>query len=248
VLKDMSTINIKPLVKSNEVKLSPHPDLPETALRGIIIGASGSGKSVLLQNLFGRKDLYAGVFKQKNTVILSPTIKVYDPFPMLKNAIKLDKPDKFPQAILDILDEVKKISENNGVEKTPPVLIIVDDCSTVNGLWGMNGPMDTLFLTGRNYNISVVVIAHRLNLLSRNIKLNINFACLFPCVNYSEIESFAAQFVSSEYKNIVTKRMNEVFATKHNFVFLNTTLPRNQQLREGFHKPLIDVSVDDEKY
>ncbi len=242
----MKDIIIKPLVQSNEIKLSPHDDLPKTALRGIIVGASGSGKSVLLQNLFGRKDLYAGIFQQKHMIIMSPTYKAFDPFPMLRNAIKLDNTEKFPQVIRDVLKEVRKISDEYGTDNIPPILFIIDDCSTVPGMWGTNGPMDTLYLTGRNYNVSVVVIAHRLNLLSRNVKLNINFGCLFPTNNYSELESFVEQFVSKELKSLVIRKMNAAFDTEHNFIFLNTNLPRSERLREGFHKPLITQEEIDE--
>ncbi len=241
----MKDIIIKPLVHSNEIKNTPHPDLPKTALRGIIIGASGSGKSVLLQNLFGREDLYRGIYQQKHTIILSPSLDAFDPFPMLKTAIKIDDTSKFPGAIWDVMAEVRKQSAEHGSENIPPVLFIVDDCSTVKGMWGTNGPMDTLFLTGRNYNISVVVIAHRLNLLSRNIKLNINFACLFPTNNFSELESFIVQFVGRELQPLLRCRVNKAFQKEHNFVFLNTDLPRHKRLRDGFHHPLIsDAEIE----
>src|SRR5688572_23176371 len=90
-----SEIQISPLTTSNEIKQSPHPDLPKTVLRGIIVGNSGSGKSVLLQNLFGREDLYGGIFRPENMIIMSPTLQVFDPFPMLKKAIKVKDPNKF---------------------------------------------------------------------------------------------------------------------------------------------------------
>jgi hypothetical protein len=230
-------ITIKPLTKSTEKKFSPNPALPSTVLRGIIIGNSSSGKSTLLQNLFGREDLYGGIFNQKNMIILSPSLEVNDVFPMLPDAIKVSEKSQFHSTLTKLLEHVRDMARKHGKEKLPPVLVIIDDCSCVNELFTYGGVVDELFLTGRNYNISTVVVAHRLNLLSRNTKLNINFACFFPAVNYSEIESFVSQFTPKFNRKLVFEQVIETFKIPYNFVFLNTEADYDKKLRGGFYKP-----------
>ncbi len=233
-------IEIQPLTVSNEIKNSPHPDLPSTVLRGVIVGNSGSGKSVLLQNLFGKKELYGGIFREENMVIMSPTLDVFDPFPMLENAYKVKDKNKFISTLTDLLDHVKKMSREYGPARIPPICVIIDDCSVEPALFRYNGIVDEFFLTGRNYNISTVVVAHRLNLLSRNVKLNLNFACLFPCVNYSEVESFVIQFCSKENKDYAAFALDYIFRTKYNFACVNTEKPQHEQLSMGFHRPILN--------
>lgn len=233
-------IVIEPLKPTQEKKLSPHPDLPQTVLRGIIVGNAGSGKSVLLQNMLGPK-MYGQIFEEENMVILSPSLEVYDPFYFLKKAVKCSDESKFTSVLTNMLSVIKKTTLSHGPEKIPPTLVVLDDCTTVSGLWEYGGIVDTLFVTGRNYNISVIVVIHRLNKLSRNVKLNLNFACLFPCVNQSEIESFIIQFVSHNKKKLVYKAVEKAFMTKYNFIFLNTQLPQGEQIRCKFHTPLLSI-------
>lgn len=238
IKKGTAKISIKPIVPSNEKKLSPHVDLPETCFRWIVVGTSGSGKSVLLENLM-RKDLYGQVFKQENIVILSPTLKVHDPFPFLKDSIKISEYDDFVPTIQKLLAHISALSDEHGPDKIPPTLLIIDDCSAHPTMFKTNGAVDRLYLTGRNYNISILCIAHRLNLLSRNVKLNINAACLFPTVDHSELESFMEKFVDKTKRKIIEHRIAEVFNKKHNFIFIDFTRQRDEQLREGFHEVLM---------
>lgn len=236
---DTGAISIKPIVVSNEKKIIVHEDLPATVFRMVIVGTSGSGKSVLMENFFGRKDMYRKAFKTENMVIISPSLEVHDPFPMLSQAFKVSESNKFAPTIDKLLDHVSEMTQIHGAEKIPATVVILDDCSCEKNLFGLGGPVDRLFVTGRNYNISTCVVAHRLNLLSRNTKLNLNAAILFPTVNYTEIESFVEQFVEKKKRPIVQWRMNEVFAKKYQFIYINTQFPREEQLRAGFHDLLV---------
>src|SRR5688572_23093757 len=152
-------------------------------------------------------------------ITISQPLQVQDALPLLKKANNVKDPNKRICTVQDLLIHLKNRSHDHGPEKIPPICVIIDDCSVEKRLFLYNGIVDELFLTGRNYNISTIVVAHRLNLLSRNVKLNINFACLFPCVNYSEVESFIVQFCDKTQRDFVYFAVSEIFKEKYHFVF-----------------------------
>ena len=69
----MSKPDIKPIaVKQFEVKQSQYEQVPKLPCRSILLGASNSGKGILLQNLI--LDIYKGCFER--VYIFSPSINV----------------------------------------------------------------------------------------------------------------------------------------------------------------------------
>jgi len=75
--------NIKPIkLKEYEVKQSKYDVVSKLPLRAIILGPSGSGKSILLQNMI--LDLYDKCFKR--IYIFSPSVNVdYQTWEPVKN-------------------------------------------------------------------------------------------------------------------------------------------------------------------
>ncbi len=70
----MKTPNIKPLsTKKSNTKQSKYAMCAELPMRSIIVGTSGSGNSVLLQNMI--YDIYKGCLEKKKNII-SPTINI----------------------------------------------------------------------------------------------------------------------------------------------------------------------------
>ena len=73
--KKISTPIIKPVeVKEYIVKQSKYAIAPKLPIRSIILGPSGSGKSILLQSMI--LDIYRGMFDQ--IYIFSPSVYVDD--------------------------------------------------------------------------------------------------------------------------------------------------------------------------
>jgi hypothetical protein len=69
----MESPDIKPLSTTKfNAKQSRYSMCAELPMRSIILGPSGSGKSVLLQNMI--YDIYKGYFEKKS--IISPTIHI----------------------------------------------------------------------------------------------------------------------------------------------------------------------------
>ena len=55
-------------------KLSEESVIPKLCSSTILVGKSGSGKSVLLHNLMTRKEFFAGCFDK--TFLISPTVRL----------------------------------------------------------------------------------------------------------------------------------------------------------------------------
>lgn len=124
--------DIKP-VKTSKDKIK-HPALaeqgviPKLCTSTIISGGTGSGKSVLLQNLLTNKQFYGGHFAR--TVLISPTGLCDD----VQKAMGVKKSMVFTdlkegEEALDVLEKHQSsVVENTG--QAPITCVVMDDCVT----------------------------------------------------------------------------------------------------------------------
>ena len=123
----METPSIKPIrTKEYDVPKSKYPQVGSLPTRSILLGPSGSGKSILLQNMI--LDIYKGLFKR--IYIFSPSIDVdFQTWQPVKSHIEKDlkiretDEEKLyfseynPEALENIIDTQKKVTE---FQKTRP--------------------------------------------------------------------------------------------------------------------------------
>ena len=135
-----TTPDIQPIkVKSYTCKQSKYKNVPELAMRAIVYGPSGSGKSVLLANLI--LDIYKGCFER--VFIFSPSIDIDHTWDPVKKYVKHElgvdtkkEPAFFatyePKVLADIMDRQFKIADwmkKNG-NHVFSILIVIDDFAT----------------------------------------------------------------------------------------------------------------------
>ena len=134
----MSKPNIVPIaVKEYYVKQSKYKQTQTLPLRGIVLGPSGSGKGILLQNLI--LDIYRDCFER--VFIFSPSINVHHTWEPVKkyldakitlseHEIALYHDNYDPEILGEIIDTQRHMVEHQKTKKGNKlysILIVVDD-------------------------------------------------------------------------------------------------------------------------
>ena len=134
-----NTPDIRPIkIKEYEVKQSKYPHVGKLPIRSLLIGPSGSGKAVLLQNII--LDIYRDCFSR--IYIFSPSIDVDASWSPVKHYIEhdmkvkhtKDEPIYFdhydPVSLAKIIHTQHKVTEfmkKNGHKKLYQILVVIDD-------------------------------------------------------------------------------------------------------------------------
>jgi hypothetical protein len=194
---------------------SKHEHLPPTPLRGIILGPSGVGKTVVLVDMILR--LYRGAWER--IYIFSPSVHIDSSWAPVKsyieNDLKVDgskEPfffDKWePEVLTEIVETQKRVIEESKKQKIKQlygILIVVDDFAdspnvvhSNSGAASGGSMLNTLFIRGRHMMISTLVSSQKLRLLSTTMRVNVQFMLVWRLRNRLELQSLLEE-ISAVY-------------------------------------------------
>ena len=225
--------NIKPIkLKEYEVKQSKYDVVSKLPLRAIILGPSGSGKSILLQNMI--LDLYDKCFKR--IYIFSPSINVdyqtWEPVKkMIEKEIINNDDEQFyfdhydEEALFNIINTQRKIIEyqkKHNHNKLFSILIVVDDFADDVKFSRNSKLLHSLFTRGRHSQISTVVATQKFNALSPIIRVNASDLYVFRLRNYSDLQAFLDEVSAIAPKDIILEMYR--LATDEAYSFLTVKL------------------------
>ena len=197
----MSKPDIKPKsIKEFETKQSKYDQVQKLPVRGILLGPSGSGKGVLLQNMI--LDIYRDCFER--VYIFSPSINVDHTWLPVKayldNKINLseDEPPLYydtydPESLQAIIDTQRKIVEHQKTKKSNKlfsILIIVDDHADDPAFSRNSKLLHSLYVRGRHSMISTLVSTQTIAALSPLIRVNADSLYVFRLRNYQDLAMF----------------------------------------------------------
>ena len=197
----MSKPDIKPIaVKEYTVKQSKYEQAPKLPCRSILLGASNSGKGILLQNLI--LDIYKDCFER--VYIFSPSINVDHTWLPVKKSLddKIKLSDDEPPLYYDhydyenlqlIIDTQKKIIEHLKKKKTKQlhqIAIIIDDFADSVEFSRNSKLLHALFTRGRHSQISTFVATQKINALATILRVNADSLYVFRLRNYSDLQTF----------------------------------------------------------
>ena len=198
----MSKPDIKPIaVRQYEVKQSKYEQVPKIPCRSILVGASSSGKGVLLQNLI--LDIYKDCFER--IYIFSPSINVDHTWLPVKsyldNKITLseDEPPLYydhydPESLQTIVETQRKITEHQkskkNIKKLFSIAIIVDDFADDPSLSRNSKLLHALFTRSRHFFCSLFVATQKFNALHPIIRVNADTLYVFRLRNYQDLDTF----------------------------------------------------------
>lgn len=235
---------IKPIDTSkNKVKISTYQKehiIPKHPFRGILSGASGSGKSNLLINLLTKKEFYKNFFHV--IFLISPTAgKLDDSYQALekdkgKSRIHIIN-NLDPDKIQNIMNMNKEIIEEDGVHKAPRLLLVYDD--VISDVKFMNTKaFRHSFIASRHYNASVIICTQRYNSVPRVCRLQANSIMFFRGTNSEELvlaeEYTPPSYSKKEFLEIIAYATREPYS----FIFINEQAPREDRYRQCLHNIL----------
>ncbi len=241
---------IKPIkLKEYEVKQSRYNVASKLPMRSIILGPSGSGKSILLQNFI--LDIYKDCFSR--IYIFSPSINVdYQTWEPVKKYINKEITNNDDEnfyydhynedALFNIITTQRKIIEyqkKHNHNKLFSILIVVDDFADDVKFSRNSKLLHSLFTRGRHSQISTVVATQKFNALSPIIRVNASDLYVFRLRNYSDLQAFLDEVSAIAPKDVILEMYH--LATDEPYSFLTvklTSKDRNKIFTIRFDKQL----------
>ena len=224
---------IKPIkVKEFDFKQSKYNQCGSLPVRSILLGPSGSGKGVLLQNMI--LDIYKKCFER--IYIFSPSINVDHTWQPVKKHIsetidkKDDEPDFYydsydPESLDKIIESQTKIVEyqkKHNHKQIFQILIIVDDFADSPDFSRQSKLLHSLFTRGRHSGISTIVSTQKFSAIHPIIRVNATELFVFRLRNYQDTSMFLEEMGGM----IDKKTLLEIYklATKEAYSFLYVKL------------------------
>ena len=226
--------NIQPIkVKEYEVKQSKYHQCGKLPIRSILLGPSGSGKGILLQNMI--LDIYRGCFER--VYIFSPSINVDVTWLPVKEYLNktINLSENEPPLFYDtndqenlerIIDTQRKVTEHlkskKDTKKLFQILIVIDDWADSPDFSRKSQLLHALFTRGRHSGISTIVSTQKFTALHPIIRVNATELYVFRLRNYKDLESFVEEVSAL----IDKKSLMEIYnlATTEPFSFLTVDL------------------------
>lgn len=229
---DRDKIYLRPLMKENVI-----PGFGNS----LICGATNSGKTMTLVNLFLRPEFY-GPIKEKpyHDVIylfcFSPSkllVKNLEGILWEKNIFT--KPD--PEPLGRIFDKQKKLINELGFDKAPHIAIILDD--VISHPKFLRSPLiGQLFFQGTNAKISTYICTQGYKSVPRAYRLNCHYLIAYIWnMSDSEVERIADEYCPAGYKKNEFKQIiSQACSAKFSFLFVNNRLEPKDKYRVNFEQ------------
>jgi len=224
---------IKPIkVKEFEFKQSKYKHCGSLPVRSILLGPSGSGKGVLLQNMI--LDIYKKCFER--IYIFSPSINVDHTWLPVKKHISetIDKKDDEPnlyydsydpeslEAIIESQTKIVEYQKKHNHKHIFQILIIVDDFADSPDFSRQSKLLHGLFTRGRHSGISTIVSTQKFSAIHPIIRVNATELFVFRLRNYQDTSMFLEEMGGM----IDKKTLLDIYklATKEAYSFLYVKL------------------------
>ena len=228
----MESPDIKPLSTTKfNAKQSKYAMCAELPMRSIILGPSGSGKSVLLQNMI--YDIYKGCFEK--IFIISPTIHIDKSWSPIKKymteQLKMNPEkelcfmDTYDQKKLDeIVETQEKVAnymKDQNYKSVYQILIVLDDVADNPALTRHDKLLHSLYLRGRHSFISTIVSTQVFTALSPIIRKNITQLYTYRLRNYRDLETLLEELSALVEKKTLLEIYHKATTEKHSFLYID---------------------------
>lgn len=239
IVHDVKNLQVTNITGNSKDKIQ-QPDfcdkklVPRLNTSTLIVGRSGSGKSVLLCNLL--KNCYQEAFHLK--VLISPT-------GLTDDVQKSMNPDVIVTDLkegVEFLEGLMKTQEKYIIEKgshgAPMVCLILDDVMGENKFLS-HSVFVACFTRSRHYNLTVFFLSQKYSGLPKKCRLQVNNVLHFKS------QSSENKWISDDFcpSNMTNKKFIELieWATyePHSFLYINNSAPEDERYRRNFDEIII---------
>tara|TARA_R110002096_G_scaffold28098_1_gene85410 strand:- start:771 stop:1514 length:744 start_codon:yes stop_codon:yes gene_type:complete len=179
----MNKLKILKMKDSTDGNVTKKKDIFDLPMRLLLISKSGDGKSSYLGNLLLRQEFYRNDFLPENVFIFTGSKRGDKKLQTIIEELDIEDSnvvDGYDEDYLDMIYDMLVENYNEKVEdkvkdkKQLNSLIIFDDLAFNNSFKdkGKNDMIRKLYLNGRKYNISVVIISQKYSAVSTAIREN----------------------------------------------------------------------------
>ena len=223
-------LEIKP-IKSIEYtsKQSKFEHCGKLPIRSVVLGASGSGKTVLLVNMILK--LYRNCFER--IYIFSPSINVDMTWQPVKEYIEdknlsngeeiyFDHYDS--EALEEIINNQKQIIEylkRKKHKKMYNILILIDDFADNPSFSRHSKLLHSLYTRGRHSFISVVTATQKFNAIASIIRVNATELYVYRLRNYKDLEALLEELTALYPKKVIQKLYDYATEKPYSFLYIN---------------------------
>ena len=228
---------VKP-VKNNKEDLYQPPCckneiVPPLPFGGLLVGKSGSGKTMACVNMMTNKHLLKDVFDYVYLFCcVKPDEELIEPLKLKKTHIFENFEEK---DVKKICDKAEGYIKQNGLKKAPSILMIFDDILS-NVDFMKSKTMIKLATANRHLNVSYFFLSQYYKRVSPVIRTNVKFIMFFPS-SLQEIEKLADEQTPP---NMSKKEFIKVvqYATNEKYNFLSINHMSKNKLRKNFENVL----------
>ena len=233
---------IEPIkVKEYEVKQSKYNQCGKLPIRSILLGPSGAGKGILLQNMI--LDIYKGCFER--VYVFSPSINVDMTWIPVKEYLNktINLSENEPPLFYDtndqenlekIIDTQKKVTEHlkskKDNKKLYSILIIIDDWADSPDFSRKSQLLHALFTRGRHSGISTIVSTQKFTALHPIIRVNATELYVFRLRNYRDLEAFVEEVSALIDKKSLMEIYNLATAEAYSFLYVKLTAKKKNEI------------------
>jgi len=204
--------------------------LPKLPFSAIIVGRSGSGKTMAMTSMLKNKNLLKDCFDYIFFFTGSkPDKEIIKDLHLKKDCIKID----FSESdVEEIIEKLEKHIDTGGFNKdTPSTLFIFDDILG-NTDFLKSKTFTKLATANRHINVTFFILSQYYKKLPPVIRTNASYIMFFPS-NQQEIEKLADEMTPARMNK---KRFIEIvnYATKDKHSFLSINNKSENKLRKNF--------------
>jgi hypothetical protein len=208
--------------------------IPKLNTSTLIIGKSGSGKSVLMHNLLTRKEFYNKDQYFDRVILISPTGESDD----IQTSMHIDSSMVFTdmeeaENALKILQSVQEEDvKENGSDKASKVCVILDDVASQSKFM-RSEPFISLFIRSRHFNCTVFLLSQHFKIIPKICRLQASQMYFFAVSN-TESECLCEEQAPPKMKKRNFMRLVDD-ALREPFSFLSICLksPWETRFRKG---------------
>jgi hypothetical protein len=228
-----SVPDIKPIkVKTFESKQSKYQQLGSLPCRSVILGPSGSGKGILLQNLI--LEIYRGCFER--IFIWSPSIDIDQTWMPVKHYIEkqlnvnTEKEKVFfneyiPAELEKVISTQHRLADYQKKQdhsKIYQILVVVDDFADEANFTRHSKLLHGLFTRGRHSFISSIIATQKFRAINNIIRVNATELYVFKLRNQNELDAFIEEVSAISDKKSLLEMYH--IATEEPYSFLYVKL------------------------